>query len=801
MTAESAPASGRKPSADAFGGSGGRRAALGRSAQAPAPSLLEMKPAAVRPDLKALLQLAETDLDAVKRRLCTEFPQLSLLEDATSYGATGAEVGRSLKSMLMLARFVTGDLDGLGGKDRPKIEIGLERLSQIVEQGLRDLGDRNIGLGIQRMLTILSLHDLGKSESIAKAAKAALNVEDHDVVISQLVRSNFEPLRGHIEDAEIDMLKNAVRDPVVRKHFADPRGVSGSFNAGRHMQGEAPLQLFLDNVRGVDPINLAEWIADWSGINGHTDLGGAVALSHIAPAVNGTAVALHKLLEAGSGSRTPEALRDLWQEFSYPATELERLGLRMSTPEDRAITRLAFMGREQQVADPATANQNIEGLRAALASVPIGMREQIVVELNRPDLDLGFTPHTVQGLKNALSSDANGPKMPVAAAYETFLRVLHRVIEKTRAEKLERPLITTNLDVKTPGASIYEVAAEISMAGNHALSPEEIVSRIDLHTSVAKDAITMSASVRSDPPSSLEGLVRQSLGELPGKTWLLGGLGGGGDAYQAEATALLLEARGKSVPATFSVRRAKSVEEVLEKLSGHEVVDRKHGIIRITADTSGVTGSTNRLPERGVARATDRPIYYLIDTTEGAQLHRQIEALSKLMEEKHGMRIDGVGGIDTGGDVLEGRTKSPGNQSISTPDQDRAGVEALSRLGGNTRVFLWGIGIDTPSDHPATLEAVDAHVHELGKSDAPLLGAYYGKTGLGEDDSVFSRTSLAVGRLTQEGGVLGHRFVEGIPLDKRTDLRNPWISTIPFTADMNAVVHFSPERLLAVKPS
>ena len=360
--------------------------------------------------------------------------------------------------------------------------------------------------------------------------------------------------------------------------------------------------------------------------------------------------------------------------------------------------------------------------------------------------------------------------------------------------------IGLNLDVRTPGASIYEVAAEISKGEKHRLSPEEIVSRIDLHANVAKDVMTVSSSRRVEPPSGLEELARQSIGALRGKTWLLGGLGGGGDAYQAEATAQLLESHGKSVPATFSVRRAKSVDDVIGKLSGCEIVDREQGILRITADTTGVTGTTSRLPERGIARATDRPIYYVIDTSDGAKLDIQIKALSKLLEEKHGTRIDGVGGIDTGGDVLEGKSTSPGNQSISTPDQDRAGVEALSRLGMNTRVFLWGIGIDSPKDHPATLHAVGAKVHDLSASDAAQLGPYYERTGLGRDPSVFSRTSLAIRRVIQGGGVAGHRFVEGIPLDKRVDLSNPWMATIPFTADMNAVVHFSPERLLEAKP-
>lgn len=748
--------------------------------------------------LAEILALASAGTEA-NAAILEAYPHIAILGDAASYGGDGNEIKRTLKSMLNLSRFVENDTASLGGSNAPAIAEGLGILRELTLQGLLRLGrDRDadgqgaaLAAGYERLMGILSIHDLAKSEKIAHIAEEKLGCTDHDIALTHLVRDDFRALDGVLTDEQVASLRQAISDPIVREFFEKPRAIVG-FNAGRHLQGEGPKNLFTASVKDVDAACLAEFIADWSGVNGHQDPTGPVLLANVPPAVNGTAKALQKLLEAKAASSD---MAEVYEEFSYPAETLAKLGLERQSETGKAIARVAFIGREHQQKDSEVGRTHAEALKKAFDGLPASLRKQLVSELNADDLDLGFTPHTMAEIRSKQAQGGAETAQVTEQSYKIFLLALHRVIEEVRAHRLTQPVITANLNVKVSGAKLSD-ALDVTADAAGAISQVEVSATRDKQNVFAVDF------KRCAPAQSLDALPAAKLDQLPGKRVLVGGYGGGGDVYQAGSVAISLEAHGKIVPAVFSVRRG-DLSKVEKQLENFEIVDREHNLIRILPDTSGTIGTTSRLPERGAARADlSRPVYLILDNDEGRTLDKKIERLARHIQASTGNAVETIAGVDTGGDSLEPKRTAGADSALSTPDQDHASLAALSRIQGyHTYSFVVAPGIDSPAEFPAILAKANASVHVAGDQERAGVHSYLTRTGLGGDDSVMSKTSLVCKTLANpEGAELGYRYIDGIPERYRLNRANPWKAWVKLQPSMKALcIMTSADHLKAIE--
>jgi hypothetical protein len=249
-----------------------------------------------------------------------DHPYIALLGDATSYpktdparypGRSGEEL-RTAKSIALLRRFHAADQPGLLGDDPQALAPGYRIYASIVGDGLRYLGDGDVDLGAARMETILSVHDLAKSDLVSRLAETAHGITDHDLALSALVKHNFTALDGHVAPDIVATLREKVLgDQVIRDFFSGPRGLDPAFNVGRHLQGEADFQLFRSTVHGMSPASLAEFTLDLLGSDGHQFPNGP-ALDSLAPDARARVVGLLQDtsgFDLGFSPRVFEAMR------------------------------------------------------------------------------------------------------------------------------------------------------------------------------------------------------------------------------------------------------------------------------------------------------------------------------------------------------------------------------------------------------------------------------------------------------------------------------------------------------------
>jgi hypothetical protein len=742
-------------------------------------------------DVAKVMRLIIEEPTAGAEQILKVFPAISILEDAKSYGGAAAEVPRTQKSQIVLTRFIADQTIANGGDKASEMLAGLATLRELTIQGLVELGEgagedhiTRCAIGAVRLFKILSIHDIAKSEIVARTTEHNLGCSDHDMALSALVGNQFEVLRGKVSDEQLSNLQELIQDKVIFEFFSKARDIVG-FNAGRHLQGEAPELLFTKSVKGVSAASIAEFIADWGGVDGHKNLTGPLALSFIPVAINGTASALQKLVNVGPG--TP---REIWQEFSYPAEDLQRLGLSFSTDYEKAVTRVAFMGREHQENDVELAKTHIKALRSSFEVIPQGVKQQLIAELNAPDLDLGFTPHNIKALRDKTAAILDLPvnKLDTLATtkiYEIYLLALHRVIEQARLFKIDKDIITINMDNKA-----NMLANAIGDALGSTRSAAQIVAQVDI--TAKKDAAgVVSAEFLARPESSAwdKDFPKVKLASLKGRVFLVGGCGGGGDIYQGGLLATILEQADKSVSGLFSVRRGK-FDEVLSSLPGARIIDREEGILQITSEVEGIMGTTNRLPERGVARALRHiPLYLIVDSDHGDRLDSILKRLAEFVSSETGQKVESIVGVDTGGDSLQPLDGNVLDASIATPDQDHESLKALTKIKGlNTYSVVVAPGIDSPANFPEVLSRANAEIYHPNTIDIGLGASYFERSELGSDTTVFSRTSLVVKELLRNGVAAdGHTYIEGIPLDKRLSRKNPWQSWVDLSLSMRTI--------------
>jgi hypothetical protein len=357
----------------------------------------------------------------------SEYPAIALLADARSYAATTEDSGglsgeqlRTAKSITVLRRITSSDAQGLLGERAEALLPGYIIYRDIVRHGVVALGEGDEVLGQRRMESILSVHDLAKSTNVAQAIEAVYDITDHDMGLTRLVADDFGALEGRVDDTTLATLRTMFSsDEALRTFFTKERGIDPAFNVGRHIQGEADFTLFQKTVHEVDPVTLAEFVLDLLGGDGNTNPNGPVKFSAIPPAFNGIAAGLHKLMAAQAKGASGEDLYAIWQELSYPLSDMDRLGLNRSDAENKALTRLAFIGREHQKGDVEQARADIAQLRTALSELDAPARQQVIDILQDDNgLDIGFAPHVMESLRH---------KVEAGKAYAHLLTIIAQI--------------------------------------------------------------------------------------------------------------------------------------------------------------------------------------------------------------------------------------------------------------------------------------------------------------------------------------------------------------------------------------
>jgi len=396
-------------------------------------------------------------LDPNIHAILAEYPFIALLNDAPSYpretethaysDMSGEEL-RTAKSIATLRRSYNGDEAGLLGPGAEQLQPGYQVYRGIIERGVRELGGGDVELGTARMAAILAVHDLAKSRAVAAIAEQTYGVTDHDMALPALVQDNFAALNGHAAPYLLDQLQGMLdTDPRLHAFFDRQRGIDPAFNVGRHLQGESDFTLFRNTVYEVSQPSMAEFVLDLLGGDGHQSPDGPVKFYNIPPAFNGIAAGLAKIMEAaGQQTRQDDGLYALWEEVSYPTEDLSRLGLRRSTDTNRAITRIAFMGREHQQSDSLEARANVEILQGIVENMENEARDSVKAMLqDTQGLDLGFTPHVMDALRRQLGTEA---------AYVSLLTILSQIAKSEAVVQKAPGVLTINLDNKFDWSSI-----------------------------------------------------------------------------------------------------------------------------------------------------------------------------------------------------------------------------------------------------------------------------------------------------------------------------------------------------------
>ncbi|HEV2403707.1 MAG TPA: hypothetical protein VGS08_05925 [Candidatus Saccharimonadales bacterium] len=405
-------------------------------------------PSLLAGDASALHQQPEY-LSTNLRYIMTTYPSISLLRDAQSYpkgniddypypGVSGEQL-RTAKSIAVLRRVHNGDEAGLLGPDADSLRPGYRVYSRIIERGVRELGEGDVRLGTTKMETILAVHDMGKSRLVGGIAEQAYGTTDHDMALPALVRDGFGALRGHVDRLVSSWLEVSV-DADLSAFLGRQRGIDPSFNVGRHLQGESDFLLFQSTVHDVSRTAMAEFVLDLLGGDGHQNPDGPVKFSNIPPAFNGIAAGLEKIVDATDRGIDRSDLYSLWEEVAYPSDDLYRLGLSRDSVGGRAITRIAFMGREHQRGDIDEALANVSALRGILGTMDPRARGRVEDLLqDTRGTDLGFTPHVMEAMRKQFGTEQ---------AYAHLVHMLDQVAISEAVVHKPSEVLTINFDNK-----------------------------------------------------------------------------------------------------------------------------------------------------------------------------------------------------------------------------------------------------------------------------------------------------------------------------------------------------------------
>ena len=255
-------------------------------------------------------------------------------------------------------------------------------------------------------------------------------------------------------------------------------------------------------------------------------------------------------LERLEESQTPDEAYD-----TFLAQKAEKLGLDISVPADRAITRICCMLRTSTV-------DQAQEITQVFVELPQNTRAILENDLNTKGTDDGiatliyYAPAFLANLQNKFSEsgEVNASKKALALGLETFARVF----QEARIANKEKE-----------GNGVYTVMAS-PLAKVAAENPAKLLEQDIRLKTVGDDAeieLVDVPRVGKDKFTKIE-----NLAEISGKRAAVIGIGGGSDCVQAALLAELLKKSDKECPCVISIRTEKTGSQgKAEKLGKKEL--------------------------------------------------------------------------------------------------------------------------------------------------------------------------------------------------------------------------------------
>lgn len=601
---------------------------------------------------------------------------------------------------------------------------------------------------VDAMITYMVINDLGKIDSIVKYVETTLGVKDvdHDKIL-------FKALKQHPEISPSFQRLSSHHKALILN------GLEANFNIGQFMQGEN-VPASLAGLSGLDKESLDFYLlhalSDLSGAAGHVKSVGSVVMTDHVFRNFESAV---KAIEGFSKGHSPKQVYN-----NFLADRAAGLGLDVSKPTERAMTRIALMLR----ASTPTEAKEIEEVFSAL---PKNVQAILTHELNLSGIEDGtaillyYSPATLANAKAALKNAGD----PLASRHglEIGLMTFARLFQEGRIEAKGRQ-----------GNGVFTVfLGKIAEAAKDPLGLSNKTIVLNPFGEDVEALLQERLTIVSSTFSKME-----TLAEIPGKKVGVIGIGGGSDVLQAAQLAQLLQGQNKEIRFVISVRTEKPTSQgATNEIDVARTVENPKEVIgdnvyNIGPNSSGSGRFLEALP------ASRFPVYLVIDSQDGS-LGSRIQAAIE-----HAGGSDTVIAVDTGGDALY--NNQSGKSDKATPDQDLRVLKTLSAIPKIEVITAEiAVGVDAPSNAQHVLAQANAKYYQPTNSDIETILATYKHWQMdGSNDKRFGKTAFA-----WQIALLERLGLQTLPLPTRviTDPKNPWNPFVHIDPSMQGIFFMS----------
>lgn len=676
--------------------------------------------------------------DSAGRRLLPDMQPMQLVE-----------LNRTISAVLTFDDAAAGDYETLTAGQTA------DRLSPEKFDGLHRLTGLYAPAGLPRdaVRTHLAINDNGKRDDwMAAAAAITGHFEgDHDKVLHTVLTHRpemspaFMALPAEGRQTILDTLEAGV-------------------NLGQLSQGEASI----DSLQGLTALRhrpelfrhaVVEWAFDVGGARGHETQRGSLTLTE--KFTSDIEMVVDAFESVGPDVPDEQFPAEVYR--GYLQRRAEAVGLAFNTDEDVAITRMACM------ADIRTAERAgvvADTIRDSLGSSSRTILTRRLGALERGDPVVYYAPKLVRNLIGALEAQGD------PEALRNGILIGAGTLAQTNSVYARQRAL---------GAEAMEqiMASQISRISG--ISPETLLGgRLEL----AGEGGAVMAGMKPEHNVNLSNLQRlDSLAELPGKTFVGIGIGGGSDVVSTAVAAETAEVEGgKTCLGVVSIRTTLGGRrEVLNPLR-----DLGSGVYVAGPDTRMNIG---RYHEDLVA-ATGRPTLIIMKDA-AIPLDSQLEtALSHLGSSGP---IDTIFNFDTGGDAHTPASQGSPSDSAVHENQDRVNLEAVQRVGPrharHLLVETGGLGIDSPQGAGDMMEEAGTRYFSLSARVKADMVARFARMGLPSNTPTrFAKTLPAFVRALE--GARGLVEVE-LPPERLLDPVDPW-NPFTYVDEMSSILFFTP---------
>lgn len=600
----------------------------------------------------------------------------------------------------------------------------------------------------ETMQYVMVIHDVGKSGRVLDQLSVDPKSVDHDEVLIDLLNdSSYTEQRQNLLPT---FYKLSVENQKVVTDVLSTR-----LNYGQFLQAEAPAAALNGVPEDLDETTRSMYVMhamlDIAGVVGHVNPNGSLIL---------TSPTYMSMVSAGAALSSTELDGATERYDAYLGYRAEQFGVDTKSPdtleamEAKAKVRLGCMLRYASPEQFGSLNDNFKAL-------PLPVKAILTSELNKDGVnDRATLPYYGPALLKSLMDTED---MGASLSYFAHLLQEAHIADKAARAGGETGVVTAEFGDLTRAFNQGDL--DIKQGGV----------RFNQHrTMLVPEILERKLENLNNLPDFEDGET------LRGKRVLLVGMGGGSDGIQAAMLSKIFAQKyGSETAGIVSVRDG---EKPLIN-PGRRV---SRNTVEITRETEA--GSDWRFLEGIPLEGDDEtsPMFILANTGV-AVVQENIGELAK------DLQVDVIVGVDTGGDSLYRAVQVAHDQTVTTPDQDHAVLEALANLsaqGATTEVYSAVIapGIDSPDYASQTMETAGAAKIKLDPPDKELVLETYSAwrmDGSASEEGRYGKTPFAW--LKAIGGSNGLTSLD-LPVDKVTSATNPWRNFVDITPAMSEVV-------------